>query len=77
VSQATERAERWHVKNGGNQASRPISEPGTGSVASGDIGCNPVFMLVGDRQVEDLDEVVSVADNPSVVFVKLVPLAGG
>jgi hypothetical protein len=38
---------------------------------------NRFFMLVGDRQVEDLDEVVSLADEPSVVFVKLVPLAGG
>ena len=29
------------VNNGANQASRPISEPGTGSVASGSIGGNP------------------------------------
>jgi hypothetical protein len=38
---------------------------------------NGFFMLAGDRQVEDLDEVVSLTEDPEVVFVKLVPLAGG
>ncbi|WP_345024558.1 hypothetical protein [Actinomadura keratinilytica] len=38
---------------------------------------NGFFVLVGDRQVEDLDEVVDLTGDPEVVFIKLVPLVGG
>ncbi|WP_243640220.1 hypothetical protein [Streptacidiphilus pinicola] len=38
---------------------------------------NGFLVLVGDRQVEELDEVVEVGAELSLVFVKLVPLAGG
>ncbi|GAA2416718.1 hypothetical protein GCM10010191_28940 [Actinomadura vinacea] len=38
---------------------------------------NGFFMLVGDRQVEDLDEVVDLAGDPDLVFIRLVPLVGG
>jgi hypothetical protein len=38
---------------------------------------NGFFMLAGDRQVEELDEVVDLAGDPDLVFIRLVPLAGG
>jgi hypothetical protein len=38
---------------------------------------NGFIMLAGNRQVEDLDEVIRLAEDQDVVFVKLVPLAGG
>jgi len=38
---------------------------------------NGYFVLVGDRQVEDLDEVVDLSGDPELVFVKLVQLVGG
>lgn len=38
---------------------------------------NGFFILVGDRQVTDLDEVVDLAGDPHIAFVKLTPLAGG
>lgn len=38
---------------------------------------NGFFMLAGDRQVDDLDEVVDLTGDPDLVFIKLVPLAGG
>lgn len=38
---------------------------------------NGFLMLVGDRQVEDLDEEIVVTPGLSVSFVKLVPLVGG
>lgn len=38
---------------------------------------NGFVLLVGDRQVEDLDEVIDLAADLEVVFVKLVPLVGG
>jgi len=38
---------------------------------------NGFFMLAGDRQVDDLDEEVDLTRDPDLVFIKLVPLAGG
>lgn len=38
---------------------------------------NGFFVLAGDRQVEDLDEVVDLTADPDLVFVKLVALVGG
>ncbi|MFG2089787.1 hypothetical protein [Spirillospora sp. NPDC048824] len=38
---------------------------------------NGFFVLAGDRQVEDLDEELDLTTGLDLVFVKLVPLAGG
>ncbi len=38
---------------------------------------NGFFVLVGDRQVEDLDEELELKVDTEVSFVKLVPLVGG
>lgn len=38
---------------------------------------NGFFLLVGDRQVLELDEVVHLGARTEVVFLRLVPLAGG
>lgn len=38
---------------------------------------NGFVVFVGDRQVDDLDELVDLGTNPELVFVKLVPLVGG
>ncbi|CAM5551732.1 hypothetical protein GCM10010329_26110 [Streptomyces spiroverticillatus] len=38
---------------------------------------NGFFVLVGDRQVEELEEVVELGEGTEVVFVRLVALAGG
>jgi hypothetical protein len=38
---------------------------------------NGFFVLAGDRQVEDLDEIVDLAAAPELIFIKLVPLVGG
>lgn len=38
---------------------------------------NGFFMLAGDHQVEDLDEIIDLTGDPELVFIKLVPLAGG
>jgi len=47
-----------------------------------DVACraferNGFFVLVADRQVEDLDDVVDLSAASDVAFVKLVPLVGG
>ncbi|MDG4826313.1 hypothetical protein O7635_31065 [Asanoa sp. WMMD1127] len=38
---------------------------------------NGFVMLVGDRQIESLDEMIDLRTEPSVAFVRLVPLVGG
>jgi hypothetical protein len=38
---------------------------------------NGFFVFVGDRQVEDLDEELTLAESDEVSFVRLVALAGG
>ena len=38
---------------------------------------NAFFVLVGNRQVEDLDDEVDVEAASDVAFVRLVPLIGG
>ncbi|MFJ9754252.1 hypothetical protein [Streptomyces sp. NPDC101149] len=38
---------------------------------------NGFFVLAGDRQVEDLDEVVDLTVDPDLVFIKLIALVGG
>jgi hypothetical protein len=38
---------------------------------------NGFFVFVGDRQVDDLDEQLTLADTDVVSFVRLVPLVGG
>jgi hypothetical protein len=38
---------------------------------------NGFFMLAGDRQVERLDERIDLTGDPDLIFIKLVPLAGG
>jgi hypothetical protein len=36
-----------------------------------------ILMLVDDRQVDDLDHVVTLREGSTVTFLKLVPLVGG
>ncbi|MEV7612752.1 hypothetical protein [Streptomyces sp. NPDC089799] len=38
---------------------------------------NGFFVLAGDRQAEDLDEIVDLTRDPDLVFIKLVALVGG
>ncbi|MER6080934.1 hypothetical protein [Streptomyces sp. NPDC001833] len=38
---------------------------------------NGFFILAGDRQVVDLEEVVDLTADPNLVFIKLVALVGG
>lgn len=38
---------------------------------------NGFFVFVGDRQVDDLDEELTLAEADVITFIRLVPLAGG
>lgn len=51
-------------------------------VAQADRACaafarNGFLLLVGDRQIEDLDEEIDLRTDPDVAFVRLVALVGG
>jgi hypothetical protein len=47
------------------------------STALDAFGRNGFFVFVGDRQVEDLDEELTLSEADVVSFVRLVPLVGG
>jgi hypothetical protein len=61
------------------------ARPGAGRVdweAQAEVACasfagNGFVLIVGERQVEDLDEVIDLRWTPSVSFIRLVPLVGG
>ena len=38
---------------------------------------NGFFLLVNDRQLIELDEVIQITPNSNVVFLKLIPIVGG
>lgn len=38
---------------------------------------NSFVMLVGERQIVDLSEVIDVSTEPKITFIRLIPLAGG
>lgn len=40
-------------------------------------GENRYFVLIDDRQIEDLDETVSLRDAAIMTFVRLIPIVGG
>lgn len=56
---------------------RPISIDTQVELAIRAFQSNGFFILVDDRQVDDLDALLDVNDNTRVSFVKLVPLVGG
>lgn len=56
---------------------RPLDWEKQADVAEAAFARNGFFILVDDRQVDSLDEVISLASDPRVCFVKLTPLVGG
>ncbi|OIJ96060.1 hypothetical protein BIV25_18780 [Streptomyces sp. MUSC 14] len=56
---------------------RGIDWEGQAEIAERAFLSNGFFVLAGDRQVEDLDEVVDLTADLDLVFIKLVALVGG
>ena len=63
--------------NGRRALSRRIDWEEQARVALDAFGRNGFFVLVDDRQVEDLDAVIDLDTDPHVAFVRLTPLVGG
>lgn len=59
------------------RAVRPVDEERALTEALRAFEGNQVLVLVGDRQVETLDERVTVGPKDAVTFLKLTPLVGG
>lgn len=58
-------------------APRPVDWHRQAETAERAFLSNGFFILAGDRQVEDLEEIVDLTTDPDLVFIKLVPLVGG
>lgn len=56
---------------------RPIDWERQADIAERAFEANGFFVLTADHQIEDLDEPVDLTTDPELVFVKLIPLAGG
>jgi hypothetical protein len=56
---------------------RPIDWERQADIAERAFERNGFFVLAGDRQIEDLDEIVDLSADPELTFVRLVPPAGG
>jgi hypothetical protein len=61
----------------GGASSGRIDWEAQAEVACAAFAGNGFVMIVGERQVEDLDEVIDLRWTPSVAFIRLVPLVGG
>lgn len=55
----------------------PIDWEEQADAAVSAFGGNAFFVLVGDRQVEDLDEELALGEASRVAFIRLVQLVGG
>ena len=56
---------------------RPLRWEEQADAAEQAFGRNGFFVLVGDRQVDELDEELDLSPETEIRFVKLVPLVGG
>ncbi|GAA3453793.1 hypothetical protein [Dactylosporangium matsuzakiense] len=65
-----------HNAQAASAAERVDWEPPAGAAVAA-FGRNAFFVLVGDRQVEDLDAPLTLDEASRVAFVRLVPLVGG
>ncbi|MFI1096784.1 hypothetical protein [Streptomyces sp. NPDC020917] len=63
--------------NGRRRERQPVVWERQADIAERAFAANGFFVLSGDRQVEDLDEVLDLTAGPELVFIELVPLAGG
>jgi len=67
-------AERNAARNAGTEPADPRRQLDLALTA---FARNGFVVLVGDRQVEELDEVVELRRDTEVTFLRLVPLVGG
>ncbi|WP_205751746.1 hypothetical protein [Cryptosporangium phraense] len=56
---------------------RPVDWERQAEVAEAAFDRNGFVLLVGDRQIESLDEVLDLSDDPVISFVRLIALVGG
>jgi hypothetical protein len=69
--------ENLNVPRVGRPAAREIDWKKQFETACDAFGRNGFFILVNDRQVEELDETITLGATSTVSFVKLTPLVGG
>ena len=70
---AVERA----LNNGTTQRKQRVDAERQTEIALDGFRRGHVLLLVGDRQIDDIDEELTLSPSSSVTFLRLVPLAGG
>ena len=75
--QPTDTASELNSPSGKIRPRKRLDPEAQVSVALEGFARNQYFLLVNDRQVASLDEVIEIGINTEVTFVKLVPLVGG
>ncbi len=71
------KADELLLNSASKQKRRPVNTEKQVEIALHAFENNGFFMLVDDRQVEELDDVVIIKTGTTVSFVKLTPLVGG
>ncbi|MFI7448326.1 hypothetical protein ACIBQX_12585 [Nonomuraea sp. NPDC049714] len=59
------------------RSARPLDWEKQADAAEAAFARNGFILLIGDRQIDDLDEKIALLGDPVVSFIKLVPLVGG
>ena len=70
-------AERGKVSSGGSDLDQPVDPDVAVATAIEAFSDGFYFVFVDGEQVEDLDVAVTIAPDSTLLFVRLVPLAGG
>lgn len=70
-------AEVGKITSGGSDIDQTVDTAAATATALEAFADGFYFVFVDDKQVDDLDQTITVSDDTSLLFVRLVPLAGG
>jgi len=69
--------ERGKITSGGSDLDQPVDTEAAIAAALEAFGDGFYFVFVDDVQIENLEQVITVAPTSTLLFIRLVPLAGG
>jgi hypothetical protein len=72
-----EGVERGKITSGGSEIDQPVDTEDAVATALEAFGDGFYFVFVDDQQIEDLEQTITVAPTSTLLFIRLMPLAGG
>ena len=75
--QIAEGVERGKVTSGGSDLAQPVDVEAAIATALEAFSDGFYFVFVDDQQIEDLERRITVAPTSTLLFIRLMPLAGG